>query len=139
MSANYAKYSGHPVDTTVQMLNEIHEMFVCLLEQWESRVYYILREHSNIKTLYARWVGWMQQQLLTVDQKRLRVTCLPGNFHRRFVAVDEIITLLGPKNNPRKAFRPERCESDCCLWDCWGIIFVNFSDTGETIRVAHFA
>ena len=107
MSTSDAERSGCPVEaTTPEIVDKIHDMVMddrrvkvreiaSAVGISSERVHNILLKHLNMRKLSARWVP----RLLTVDQKRNRVSCSkdnlqlfqrnPQDFRCRFVTVDE--------------------------------------------------
>lgn len=102
-----AERPGRPIEvTTPEMVNKIHDIVLQdrrvkvreiaeMVRISDERVRNILHQHLNMRKLSARWVP----RLLTIDQKRVRVTTSKANlamfnrnrheFLRRFITVDE--------------------------------------------------
>jgi len=86
-STSDTECSGHPVEaTTPEIVDKIYDMVMddrrvkvreiaSAVGIWSERVPNILLQHLNVRKLSARWVP----QLLTVNQRRDRVTCSKDN------------------------------------------------------------
>lgn len=168
-----AERSGRPAEiTTEEMINKIHDI---VLEDRRvkiseiakkvnisnERVFNILHEHLGMKKLSARWVP----RLLTVDQKRTRVTisklcldkfkCNSSEFLRRYVTVDETwIHYYTPETKeqskqwtspneraPKKAktVRSAGKIMATVFWDSKGIILIDYLEKGKTITGQYYA
>lgn len=164
---------GRPNEvTTPEMVNKIHDIVLddpkvkvreiaAVVGISTERVYNILHEHLHMKKLCARWVP----RLLTIDQKRIRVTTSeqnlanfkrnPKEFLRRFITMDETwIHFYTPESHEGSKRwvetgesapkRPKTQESAgkvmaSVFWDSHGIIFIDYLEKGKTITGAYYA
>ena len=125
------------------------------------RVVNILHTHLYMRKLCARWVP----RLLTIDQKRIRVTiwdqnlahfnCNPKEFLRQFVTMAEtwihhytpelrVVSKQWIKPGESAPKRPKTQQSAgkvmaSVFWDANGIIFIDYLEKGRTITGAYYA
>jgi histone-lysine N-methyltransferase SETMAR len=173
LSTNDGQRTGRPKEVkTEEMIDKIHDIvlndrrvklreIVNIVNISYERVWNILNEHLHMKKLSARWVP----RLLTIDQKRVRVTiskhCLelfkhnPSEFLRRFITVDETwVHHFTPESKqqskqwieagssaPKKA-KVEKSAGKVMatvFWDSCGIIFIDYLEKGKTITGEYYA
>lgn len=173
ITTNDAERPGRPIEvTTEDIVNKIHDIVLAdrrvkIRELAEAvhisteRVFHILHDILGMKKLSARWVP----RLLTVDQKRKRVTtseaCLamynrnPSEFLRRYVTVDETwVHHYTPETKQQSKQwtstgerAPKKAKTVCSagkvmatvFWDSQGVIFIDFLEKGKTITGAYYA
>ena len=158
--------------TTPEMINKIHDIVlndskikVCEIAEIVSisteRVINILSTHLCMRKLSVRWVP----RLLTIDQKRIRVTISgknsthfnrnPKKFLRRFVTMDETwIHHYTPESReglkqwvkpgesaPKRPKTQQSAEKVMAsvFWDTHGVIFIYYLEKGRTVTGAYYA
>lgn len=168
-----AERSGRPKEvTTPENVEKIHDMMLndpkVKLREVANAVGMSLERVGNIvhsilgmKKLCARWVP----RLLTVDQKRIRVTTSqqnlalfsrkPTEFLRRFITMDETWIHYYTPESTQQAKQwvspgqsaPKRPKTQqwtgkvmaSVFWDANGIIFVDYLEKGKTITGAYYS
>lgn len=164
---------GRPVEvTTPEMITKIHDIVLNdrrvkvreiadIVSISDERVRNILHSYLEMKKLSARWVP----RLLTVDQKRTRVTiseeCLAKfrlnkkDFMRRFITVDETwihhhtpetkeqskqwIASGEPAPKKAKAVLSANKVMATVFWDARGVIYIDYLQKGKTINGEYYA
>jgi histone-lysine N-methyltransferase SETMAR len=172
-STEDAERPGRPNEvTTPEMINKIHDIVLNdpkvkvreiaeIVSISTERVLNILHEHLAMKKLCARWVP----RVLTIDQKRIRVTTSernlayinrnPKEFLRRFVTMDETwIHHYTPESKQQSkqwvgahGSAPKRPRTQqtagkvmaSVFWDANGVIFIDYLEKGKTITGAYYA
>lgn len=171
-STTDAERSGRPNEvTTPKMVDKIHDMVLQdrrvkvreiaeIVGISDERVRNILHEHLNMKKLSARWVP----RLLTIDQKRTRVTTSEAGlamfkrnkkeFLRRFITVDETwIHHYTPETKEQskqwistgesapkkaKAVLSANKVMATVFWDARGIIHIDYLQKGRTVNGEYY-
>lgn len=172
-STDDAERSGRPKDvSTPENVEKIHDIMlndpkVKLRELAETTkmsygsVFNIIHDILGMKKLCARWVP----RLLTVDQKRIRVTTSqqnlamftrnPTEFLRRFITMDETwIHFYTPESmqqskqwvSPGES-APKRPKTQqwtgkvmaSVFWDAHGVIFIDYLEKGKSITGAYYS
>lgn len=172
-STSDAERPGRPVEvTTPEMIAKIYDIvlndrrvkvreIVEIVGISDERVRNILHQHLDMKKLSARWVP----RLLTVDQKRTRVTTSEAGlalfqrnkneFMRRFITVDETwihhytpetkeqskqwIASGEPAPKKAKAVLSANKVMATVFWDARGIIHIDYLQKGKTITGEYYA
>lgn len=167
-----AERPGRPNEvTTPEIIEKIHDIVLQdrrvkvreiaeIVRISDERVRNILHEHLDMRKVSARWVP----RLLTIDQKRIRVTTSEANlamfkrnkkeFLRRFITVDETwihhhtpetkqqskqwITTGEPAPKKAKAVLSANKVMATVFWDSRGIIHIDYLEKGQTINGEYY-